>query len=102
METKSPWPFHDAPGSVCITTKAVTSRRLPIVYALRSTDDEGELVWHFQCAEEFQMADAQLVRLSTIFAVDPSVSKLADLPMGYEATRDSPGDPWERLTRPGE
>jgi hypothetical protein len=99
MDNKSPWPFQDLPGTVCVTTKRVTSRRLPIVYASRAVDEENKLFWQFQCAEGFQLDDAQLVGLKTVFAVDPSIGELADLPLGYEATRESLDTPWIRRPR---
>jgi hypothetical protein len=42
------------------------------------------------------MEDAQLVRLDTIFSIDPSMRELADLPLGFEATRTSANARWNR------
>lgn len=42
------------------------------------------------------MEEAQLVRLDTILAIDPSMDVMADLPIGFEATRTSANARWNR------
>ena len=88
------WPFDDPRGTPAVTTLHVTSSEMPIVYASRESDEDGEITWHFYCAFPFEMKDAQLVRLDTIINVDRSVLELADLPLGHAAKRRSPQDPW--------
>lgn len=101
METNSQWPFEDEPETPCVTTSHVTSGRNPIVSVSREKDEDGELTWQFHCAEPFKMEDAQLVRLDTILAVDPSMRELADLPLGYEAKRASANSKWTRHKQQG-
>ncbi len=96
METSPNWPFLDAPATPCVTTIHVTSGRSPIVSVSRERDEDGELTWQFHCAEPFKMEDAQLVRLDTILAIDPSMNVMADLPIGFEATRASANARWNR------
>jgi hypothetical protein len=40
------------------------------------------------------MAKAQLVRLSTILKIDPTVEEVGDLPDGFLASRRAIGSPW--------
>ena len=42
------------------------------------------------------MTDAKLVSLSEIVATDQSLLELADLPLGWVATRDNAGSRWQR------
>lgn len=91
------WPFPDAPGCVAVTTKHITDRDLPILYVSHDRDDEGESTWQFHSlVEPFSMDDAMLVRLDTIVELDPSVLEIADLPVGFAATRTALGGEWRR------
>lgn len=91
------WPFEDPPGAVAVTTKHVTERKLPILYVSHDLDEAGEATWQFHClVEPFSLDDAQLVRLDSIVEIDSSVLDLADLPVGYAATRAAPGSEWRR------
>lgn len=96
MNTNSDWLFPDDPATPCVTTIHVTDGSSTIVSVCRARDDDGELTWQFHSAEPFKMKDAQLVRLDTILSIDPSMHELADLPLGFEATRTSANARWNR------
>ena len=89
------WPFSDPPNVAVFTVQAVfagTTIRL-----VRHDVDEDECeCWQFLTGEPISMSDAMLVGLNTIVKVDPTVRDLADLPVGWQAERESIGDPWTR------
>jgi len=45
------------------------------------------------------MADALLVSLKSMIEHDPSLARLADLPMGWSAQRDDVESDWRRVPR---
>jgi hypothetical protein len=91
------WPFEDVPATAVVTTTHVTTGGLPILYVCHDLDEDGEPTWQFHCGTiDFDMKDAQLVRLDTIFRIDPSIAEVADLPFGHCATRSSIGGAWHR------
>lgn len=81
-----------------VTSTHVTKSGSPILYVCREFDEDGVSTWQFLSGHTFSMEDAQLVRLDTIVALDPSVREIAALPIGYAATRDAAGAAWD--TRP--
>jgi hypothetical protein len=85
------WPFEDAPNVATITVRQIMIERHPILLASR--DDDG---WQFLTGGEFQVADALVVGLKNVVAIDPTLLKLVDLPLGWEAWRESPAHPWNR------
>lgn len=91
---KPSWPFEDAPATPSVTTTHVTSGAMPITYASRELDEDGEITWQFHCAIPFDMDDAQLVRLDTVANIDGTVNQLAKLPIGFAAKRSSSSEPW--------
>lgn len=95
LEESNPWPFVDPPNMAVCTTADVLERGLPIV---RVTHDEDDGCWQFHSAngapEDLQ--EARVVGLKTIVRLDPTITTLADLPLGWCALRDAPGTPWRR------
>jgi hypothetical protein len=91
------WPFPEAADLPVVTTVHITKRGVPILYVSHENDEEGGSIWQFHNETiPFAMEDAQLVRLGTIAKLDPSVLEVADLPLGYYATRTAPGAVWQR------
>jgi hypothetical protein len=90
------WPFEDPPKTVCLTTKHIVYEDYPVLYVSRS-DDDG--TWQFHYGGTVTMSDALLVGIGTVVEHDPSIIEIADLPLGWCATRTKPGKPWicERL-----
>ena len=87
------WPFEDSPNTAVITTCQVTEQNAPILLVSHDADDGG---WQFLAGEPLREADARVVAMRRIWALDPSVGQLADLPLGWQAWRASPLDPWRR------
>jgi hypothetical protein len=90
------WPFDDPPNVAVITTRDVTEQGLPILFVSHDEDDGG---WQFLPGGPLHEADARVVALRRIWVLDPSVGELADLPLGWQASRNTPADPWRRGPR---
>lgn len=97
-QAKEQWEFEDAPDTPVVTTAYVTAQGRPILYVSHERDEDGESTWQFHCpTEPFSMAVAQLVRLDTIVRLDETLVSLADLPIGWAATRRTPDSAWVRF-----
>ena len=89
----SEWKFSDLPSAVVFTTRMVMEKRDWIAYAFHDADDGG---WQFHGSSEFSESDAMLIRLDEILQLDHSLNDLADLPLGWQAWRDSADSKWQR------
>lgn len=65
----------------------------PILQVAHDEDDHG---WQFLDGQDVDAANAALVALKTIVALDPTVLEVANLPPGWIATRDKVGGAWQR------
>ncbi|MGK7390507.1 MAG: immunity protein Imm33 domain-containing protein [Candidatus Cyclobacteriaceae bacterium M2_1C_046] len=85
--------FKDPPNTAVFTTKFVTEEYKPITYV--SHDDDGS-DWQFFSNDDFKELEsiARIVSLQEIINLDPSIRELADMPVGYYATRKSKDDKW--------
>jgi len=88
--------FDISENSMVITSSYVTSREMPILLVTHEYDDEDdEYIWQFHCGNgDYTIERMQLVRLSTILNIDPSILTVANLAVGYQAKRTSPDDDW--------
>ncbi|RCS44758.1 DUF4262 domain-containing protein [Bremerella cremea] len=84
------WPFGNPKSQAVFTTRQVLEQDALITYVCH--DEDGD--WQFTCGTTNQTEDGQVVSLQQIVNQDPSVRQLADLPLGWEASRDSADDPW--------
>jgi hypothetical protein len=93
----STWPFPEPPDLAVVTMKQIMEDHQPILYVSHERDEDGEPVWQFLPGQNrFEMADALIVGLGSVVRLDPTLSEIADLPIGYAATRDRVGGPWVR------
>lgn len=90
------WPFDDPPNVAVVTTREVTEGKVPILFVSHDEEDGG---WQFLTGGPALEENARVVALRRIWLFDPSVGQLADLPMGWQASRSSPLDPWRRSPR---
>lgn len=90
------WPFDDPENVVSMTVRQITHGGQPILYVAHDADDG---MWQFLTGGPVQMADAMIVALREVYDIDPSISELADLPLGWTAERSAPGQPWRRSSR---
>lgn len=89
---QSEWPFSTPTNTVAFTTVVVLREGHPVL--LVSHDHDGD--WQFLCGTTNDIANCLIVCLSCAYQRDTSVGELADLPIGWQAWRDSVDAPWER------
>jgi hypothetical protein len=94
----SDWPFSDPKNVITFTVTDIIKKRTPILYVAHEESDGG---WQFLTGGDLpEKKDWLLVALSEIVAVDPTIKELADLPLGYSATRAGPGETWQKWKSP--
>ena len=86
------WPFQDAENTAALTTTRVVRDNYPVL--LVTHDDDG--AWQILCGTTNDPKDALIVCLGCAFDRDRCIGELADLPLGWEARRESKGSPWRR------
>jgi hypothetical protein len=84
--------FDEDPRLGILTTTAVIAGA-PILMVTHDADDGG---WQFLCGTTNDPADGRIVHLAEIVAMDPSVTEVADLPLGWVAFRTGAGGDWTR------
>lgn len=96
--SSSDWPFADPKNVVTFTVRDIVEKRAPILFVAHEQEDG---MWQFLTGDDLPpKKDWLLVGLSEIVAVDPTVRELADLPLGYSASRASAADGWNRWKSP--
>ena len=66
----------------------------PILLVCHGEDDHG---WQFlDGSDNLKITDGVLATLGDMLQRDPSLAEVADLPLGWIAWRDAPGEPWQR------
>jgi len=92
MSAQTEWPFEDPKNTAAFTTVGVIKRHEPVCRVCH--DDDG--AWQFLPGGAVTMADAMLVALSEVVGTDQTLLQLADLPLGFVATRENAQSPWRR------
>ena len=87
------WEFQDSPNVAVITSRVVVFGGDWIAHVSHDASDGG---WQFHSAKTLNENDAAIVSLREIAELDPSITELADLPLGWRAWRDSRTSPWQR------
>jgi hypothetical protein len=93
MDAPADWPFDDPPNMATITTRPVMNGAGWIALVSHDEDDGG---WQFVGPEGAIEDQAMVVGLGNILKRDGSVAELADLPLGWQAWRAGPDQPWQR------
>jgi hypothetical protein len=98
--TAKPWPFRDPSNLAVIVHRNVMTRKKPIALVTHDADDGG---WQFLSDETgpLSVGDAAVMGLGEMVALDPTLTALADLPVGWRAWRPSKDAPWQRSKSPG-
>jgi hypothetical protein len=81
-----PWPFDQAPNCAVISLRSVVFGGAPILHVTHDADDHG---WQFLGLQDANTAEAAVVSLREIVALDPTVCSVSDLPPGWHAWRQS-------------
>ncbi|WP_129054891.1 DUF2185 domain-containing protein [Flavobacterium sp. YO64] len=86
--------FKDAPNTTVFTTTFVLKEKKTITYVTHDAEDGA---WQFFSNDKFESFEkvAQIVSLEQIIKIDKTLLELADLPLGYIATRKSLKDKWK-------
>ena len=92
------WRFADPEGTEVITLKRVLRGARAVLLV---THDEDDATWQFLDGEHVFEEDGILVCLGEMVQFDPSLSELADLPVGWYAWRTAAGQPWQRAMDEG-
>ncbi len=88
------WPFVDPPNVAVFTLTTIMRSGAPILCVVHDGDDGA---WQFlDGTTPNSSAYAMVVSLGEALEHDPSLCELADLPLGWRATRTAPGEPWKR------
>jgi hypothetical protein len=90
--------FKDPANTACLMCEHVLSEHLPILYVSHEQDDG---TWIFLCNvrdHDIGNNDILLVALHEAADLDRTIDQIADLPLGFIATRTAVGQPW--LKRP--
>jgi hypothetical protein len=92
MVSADRWPFAEPRNIVTFVTAQVLDRIEPILRAVHEEDGE----WQFIGFTGGTLENAKIIALSEAVDLDRSILQLADLPLGWQAVRDSPEHPWKR------
>ena len=84
------FPFREAPHTAAIACCHVLDGA-PI---LRVTHDREDGMWQFLCGGEHEAHEARVIALQEAYDLDASISRLADMPCGCTAIRDSKRAKW--------
>lgn len=90
------WMFDDPPNVAVLTTVQVLQGD-SILYV---SHDKRDGVWQFHTGlmgTELEESDARVVALQRILELDPSIEQLAELPLGWVATRENVSNGWKLL-----
>lgn len=90
LSVDASWPFGDPKSQAVFTTRQVLEQDALIAHVCH--DEDGD--WQLNCGTTNQTADGRVVSLQEIVEHDSTVRQLADLPLGWKATRNSADDPW--------
>lgn len=89
----SNWLFDEPPNVAILTTDRVLEGET-ILYV---SHDEEDGAWQFHTGATISESNTKVVALKRIVELDLSVIQLADLPLGWVATRSEAGAVWQRL-----
>jgi hypothetical protein len=93
LRSTGDWKFADPPNVITFTTKEIAHAGQPILLV---THEAGDGAWQFLPGSPVESADALIVALEQMVKRDPTLAELADLPVGWQATRSAAGTPWQR------
>ena len=86
--------FEDSLNTAVFTTKFVVIDKKEITYITHETEDGA---WQFFSNDNFDDFEevSMILSLDEIINLDKTVLEIADLPLGYIATRETVKDKWK-------
>jgi len=85
------FPFDEPKNTAVITCSHIIENGFDILYV---SHDEKDGMWQFLCGGTHVQEDARIVSLNEIFMIDNTISRLANMPCGYIAERESKNASW--------
>lgn len=93
----SDWKFQDDPHTTAYLSTTVHNEEEEVTYV--SHDKDGD--WQFLGDKMSEGGGPVIVCLHHPIDIDSTLAELHDLPPGWYAERDKPGEPWRRAEHPG-
>ena len=91
------YPFTDEPNTACIVCKHILCEKKTILYV---SHDEEDGCWQFMCGGDHDFPDdARVIALAEAFELDDSLSRVADMPYGSFAERESETSAWRIVSQ---
>lgn len=89
------WKFSAPVDMAVIVNRKILRRDGWIAHVFHDADDGG---WQFHSNDPGPVSEdgAAVVSIFEVAQLDPSILELAELPLGWQAWRDSPTSPWQR------
>lgn len=87
------WPFEQLRNTAALTMRQIMDRSEPILLVSHDLDDGG---WQFIGRSDASMENVMVVSLESVCHLDSSIFEVANLPLGWEATRSEVGGVWNR------
>jgi hypothetical protein len=91
------WKFPGSPHAITFLSQTVKDGEETVTYVSHDEDDDA---WQFLGDLRDDGGGPVLVCLHHPIDKDPSLKELADLPVGWYAEREAPGQPWIRNPQP--
>ena len=87
--------FKESLNTAVLTSKYVLSENSPIVFVAHHLDG----IWEFWGEEIIDESEIVVVSLGSIIEIDPSVLEISDLPIEFNAVRESKQKPWTSVSK---
>jgi hypothetical protein len=97
MLSADSWPFDQPRECAVFTTRQVVERREPILYVTHDAEDHG---WQFIGSSSGTAENQMIIALYEAVQLDSSLLEIADLPVGWQAVRESRQTPLEKKEGP--
>ncbi len=91
MNLFNKFPFKDKPNTAAFTCTHIINKEKPILFVSHD-DDDGS--WQFLCGNDHTNEEIRIVSLGTIYEIDKSVKKIANLDYGKTAYRNDENSKW--------
>lgn len=85
------WNFDQGKNVSALITKQVVEDDFPILQVVHYSDDHS---WAFMCGTTSEPADTMVVSMEQAVSFDESLHKIATLPPGCIASRESVNQEW--------
>jgi hypothetical protein len=93
MEEETEWKFPDPPHTTAFLSQTIHDGTEPVTYVSHDADDG---TWQFLGDSMSEVGGPVISCLHHPIDSDPTLTELADLPLGWSAERERLGEPWVR------